>query len=247
MSERLNFSLNPSKDDHRGGQDPLPINYPSEPRANDLGGVAVGAPEHRRDERLPASLEDLGREARIRIAKYETYLALKENDSQPGLREPERVEEPSPIMYALSRADEPWKTDFANAQRAGLFYWTPELRDSLTIKEKHLLDRMLWPAIVKMSNMNQGSVLRNHLGEEIIGSAIEGKYRLEDGSFPSINERLEYAEDLDALRDYAKALKRELYGGRNPSNNFHPLRPEGIQIEALEGRIHVIDIRKNPR
>ncbi|NCU29672.1 hypothetical protein EOM60_03605 [Candidatus Saccharibacteria bacterium] len=245
MSEWLNLPLNPSEDDRRRGQDPLPINYPSEPRANDLGGVAVRAPEHRRDERLPASLEDLGREARIRIAKYETYLALKENDSQPGLREPERVEEPSPIMYALSRADEPWKTDFANAQRAGLFYWTPERRDSLTIKEKHLLDRVLWPAVSGISRMNQGGVLRNHLGEEIIGSTIEEKYRLEDGRFPPDEKRLEYAEDLNALRDYAKALNQELYGRGKPPNNFHSLNQEDIQVVIRKGKIHVIDTRKN--
>lgn len=239
MSEWPNIHPDLRGGSYRGEQNPLPFDDLAKSPTGGGNWGAVSIVEQIQNEYFPASLENLAMRARIAITEYEAYLSSLEDDSQPKFIEPERVEEPSPIVYALSRANEPWKGDFSNAQRAGLFYWTPELRDSLTKEGKYLLDRVLWPVVSEMSRMNQGSVLRLHLGDTIVGSEIEQKYRLGDGSFPSDGERKKYATDLDALRDYARALGGQLYGGRRPPSNFHPLKPEDIRIEVRDGRVRV--------
>lgn len=188
------------------------------------------------------SIEELQVHARTAVDAYDEYCEALDHDSQPSFRL-QQVQEPSPLMYALSRV-EPWKRQFHKAAKAGLFFWTRAQMDRLSKRERRLLDRMLYPTLAKMAESKQDMVLRGHPGDEIIGSSIDSLYRRPDGTMPSTEERERYADDLKVLQSYAGRRYVELYGNRAVGEIREPLEPGDLDIVLRQGELRVFRAEK---
>lgn len=143
------------------------------------------------------------------------------------------------LWGAISQASLHPRPDFVVAARSGVLALAvgdvaPNEVAGLPDRERRLVDRMLWPALVRTHNARAKAQALEDAGQTPLDHMLSAQqldgYRVE-GRLPSHEALRSYASDLGRLALYAGWLLKQLYRpGQPPIANRYRLPPGAVRL-----------------